>query len=107
MSPRAHVASVRSLVLTWGALMTLTALTVALADVPFGRFDVAVALGIASVKAALVGLSFMHLRHEGGMHALALLLALFFVFAFVSITLLDHAEYRPDVEERVEDLRYR
>ncbi len=49
------------LVLTWLALLALAALTLGLAYVPLGTFNVVVALGIAAVKAALVVTTFMKL----------------------------------------------
>jgi cytochrome c oxidase subunit IV len=47
-----------------GALLLLTVITVAVAQVDFGSFNIVVAMLIASVKAGIVGLIFMHLRYE-------------------------------------------
>jgi len=49
----------------WGALLALTAVTVAVAGLDLGRVAVAAALAIAAVKSTLVVLYFMHLRWEG------------------------------------------
>lgn len=57
----------RILVLSWIALMALLGLTVVLAYAPFGAFNVAVALAIATVKAGLVAMIFMELRGERGL----------------------------------------
>lgn len=47
------------------SLVILTGLTVASFYIGLGRlFAITLALAIASVKAALIGLYFMHLRHE-------------------------------------------
>ena len=54
----------KSYVIVWGLLIVLTALTVAVASIPLGLGNAAAALGIASLKALLVALYFMHLRHE-------------------------------------------
>ena len=51
--------------LIWASLMFLTWLTVWVAGIPLGAWNVVVALGIATVKASLVGLFFMHLIEEG------------------------------------------
>lgn len=47
-----------------GALIILTAVTVAVSYVHLGMMNVVVALLVASVKASMVALYFMHLRHE-------------------------------------------
>jgi len=48
----------------WGALLALTAVTVAVAGLDLGRVAVVVALAVAAVKSTLVVLYFMHLRWE-------------------------------------------
>lgn len=48
----------------WGVLLVLTAVTVEVSFLNLGLWNAAVALTIASVKAVLVALYFMHLRHE-------------------------------------------
>jgi cytochrome c oxidase subunit IV len=48
----------------WGALIVLTAITVAVSYLDLGLWNASVALGVASFKALLVALYFMHLRHE-------------------------------------------
>jgi cytochrome c oxidase subunit 4 len=55
----------RIYLMVWGALIVLTACTWGASYLALGIFNAAVALSIASVKAALVALYFMHLRHEG------------------------------------------
>ena len=45
-------------------LLVLTAVTVAVSRIDFGVFNIVVAMLIASVKAGLVGLFFMHLKYE-------------------------------------------
>jgi cytochrome c oxidase subunit 4 len=54
----------KTYILVWAALLLLTASTLGLSYVRLGAWNVAVALAIASVKASLVGLWFMHLRKE-------------------------------------------
>lgn len=48
----------------WGMLICLTAVTVAVAKLNFGKAAILVCLAIAAVKSALVFLYFMHLRYE-------------------------------------------
>ena len=45
-------------------LMILTAATVGAAYVPLGQFNIVVALAIATVKATLVVLFFMHAKYQ-------------------------------------------
>ena len=47
----------------FGALMVLTAVTVAVAFVDLGSLNILVALGVAVFKASLVVLYFMHLKY--------------------------------------------
>lgn len=45
-------------------LLVLTFITVAVSRVDFGTFNIVVAMLVASIKAGLVGLFFMHLKYE-------------------------------------------
>lgn len=49
----------------WGALIVLTVVTLLVAGIDLGGWNVPMAIAIATVKSALVGLFFMHLRFEG------------------------------------------
>ncbi len=59
-----HVVAKRVYFLVFAALMILLALTVTLAEVNLGRFNIVVALTIAVIKMLLVMLWFMHLRYS-------------------------------------------
>ena len=48
----------------FGVLVVLTIVTVAASRVDFGIMNLVIAMGIASVKAGLVALFFMHLKYE-------------------------------------------
>jgi cytochrome c oxidase subunit 4 len=65
----------------FAALLVLTAVTTGAAFVDLGPFNVAVAMGIAVVKAVLVALFFMHLRHSS---------RLIIVFVLASLAWLGH-----------------
>jgi cytochrome c oxidase subunit 4 len=54
----------RTYFMVWAILMVLTALTAAVSFVNLGQWNTPVALAIASSKALLVALFFMHLRYE-------------------------------------------
>lgn len=72
-------------------LLVLTAITVAAAGVRFGSpaVNVVVALTIATVKASLVALYFMHLRHDRPMYALIFVTGLVFLGLLLMLTLVD------------------
>ena len=94
----AHIASMRSLLGVFAALVFLTAVTVAVAYVDLGDYNLMVALVIATVKALLVSLFFMQLIHESGFNRLAFLGSIVFVMLFVSITLMDSGQYQNSVD---------
>ena len=55
--------------ITLAALLVLTVITVIVAGFDLGNINVVVAIGIATVKATLVALIFMHLRHDKPINA--------------------------------------
>ena len=58
------MAEYRTYILVWVTLLCLTVVTWAVSYVHLGIFNAVVALAIASVKASLVALFFMHLKSE-------------------------------------------
>lgn len=58
------MAAYKNYIIVWAALLVLTVVTVGVSFVHLGLWNAGVALAIASLKAALVALYFMHLRHE-------------------------------------------
>lgn len=89
-----HVVSVSVLLGVWAALVVLTVLTVGVTYVDLGRLNLWVALIIATVKAALVVLYFMHLRYDSPFHAFIFIVALSFVALFIIGTAGDTAAYQ-------------
>jgi cytochrome c oxidase subunit 4 len=78
-------------VLVWAALMVLTGVTLAVWKTHLSfELRVAAALGIATVKAALVALFFMHLWEHGGATRLVLATSMLFVVLLVGLTLADN-----------------
>jgi cytochrome c oxidase subunit IV len=73
------------------ALFILTAITVYVAGFDFGSnfVNLMIAMAIATVKASLVVLFFMHLRWEKGINAIVFLSSIFFVGVFMVFTFLD------------------
>lgn len=97
-APLAHVVEVRLLLAVFAGLIALTAITVAVSYFDFGAFNLIVALGVATLKAALVALWFMHLRYDGGLNAFIFLVGVAFLGLFLGIAMLDSVEYHPDVQ---------
>jgi cytochrome c oxidase subunit 4 len=80
---------IRIYLVVWGALVVLTAVTVAVSYVHLGLMNVVVALLVASVKASLVALFFMHLRYESRLVWGFALTPMFFLILIIAGTLLD------------------
>jgi cytochrome c oxidase subunit IV len=93
----AHVMPVKILVGIWIALMVLTFVTVAVTWVEMGALNLWVAMAIATLKASLVALYFMHLRYDRPINAIVFITALFFVMLFVGLALTDTAAYKPEM----------
>jgi cytochrome c oxidase subunit IV len=66
--------------------------------VDLGPWNLVVALSIATLKAALVALYFMHLRYDHPFNGLALVAALVFLAIFLVFTLMDAVAYQPDIQ---------
>lgn len=76
----------------WAALLLCTFITYKAAFIELGRFNAAVALGIATFKATLVVLFFMHVWHASEkLTKLVVVAALFFLFLLLGLTMTDYA----------------
>lgn len=82
-------------VVVWGALVVLTTATFLLARVDLGRLNLAVALVIATLKASLVVLFFMHLWDSRGANRVAFGLAVFYFLLLLGGILGDVATRYP------------
>jgi cytochrome c oxidase subunit 4 len=96
-----HAVPFRVLLVVFVALLVLTYVTVAARYVDLGSLNIWIALGIATIKGALVILYFMHLRYDSSFYSLVFVTALAFMFLFLGITLLDTVTYQPDIEKMV------
>src|SRR5690606_33511217 len=98
-NPISHVASVKQLLIVFIALLGLTALTVWQGTaLSLGSWELLVVLLIATAKATLVVLFFMHLLYDKPLNAIAFLVALWFAILFIGLTLGDALTYSTDVE---------
>ncbi|HEY6072427.1 MAG TPA: cytochrome C oxidase subunit IV family protein [Anaerolineales bacterium] len=71
------------------ALMVMTGITVGVSYINLGLWNVAVALIIASLKASLVALYFMHLKREGPLVWVFALFPVLFLVLIMAGTLSD------------------
>ena len=74
----------------FGALMILTAVTVAVAFVNLGVLNFPVAISIAIFKGTLVVLFFMHVKYSSKLTQLIVATAFFFLIVLFGLTLVDY-----------------
>ena len=89
-----HVTSVRLLVVVWIALMVGTWLTVSATYVDLGALNIWIGLAIATAKAVLVALYYMHLRWDKPFNLLLFLVAIAFLMLFIGIAMMDTDAYQ-------------
>lgn len=89
-----HVVPVSVLVGTLTALLVLTVITVRATDFNLGPLNIWIAMLIATTKAALVVLYFMHLRYDRPINAVVFIASLLFVALFITFALIDTAHYQ-------------
>lgn len=92
-----HVVPLRVLIAVWLTLLVLTVVTVEVAGVHLGEMGIVIALAIAVLKSTFVALYFMHLRYDRPFHAIAFVVALLFVFLFITLALVDTRQYRAEL----------
>ena len=76
-------------IVVWVALIALTFVTWQVSYIDLGMMNVVVALLIASLKASLVALFFMHLKYENKLVWAFAVFPLFFLFLIIMGTLMD------------------
>jgi cytochrome c oxidase subunit 4 len=75
----------------WGALLAGTLITYEVAKIDLGVFNAGVALIIATTKALLVGLFFMHLKGAGEkLLKLVVISTVFFLFILLALSMADY-----------------
>jgi cytochrome c oxidase subunit 4 len=83
---------VKSYFAVWGALLLGTYLTYKAAFIELGAFNSAVALIIATTKALLVALFFMHLKGASEkLLKLVVISTIFFLFILIALSMADYA----------------
>ncbi len=87
-----HVSSLASSLGVWLTLLVFTGITVGVAFINLGPFNAVVALSIATFKAIMVVLFFMHVKytHEK-MTPLVIVSAIFFLLILLALSMADYA----------------
>lgn len=83
-------AQVRTYLFTAGALIVLLGATVGMAFAPLGAWSPVVGLGIASIKATLVAVVFMHLSRSSGLARIFAAGGLFWLAILIGLALTDY-----------------
>ena len=86
-----HGLSTKKCIIVWLALMMLTAITVGVAEVNLGFFHVLVAMAVATIKAGLVILWFMHVKYEGTVVRCMIFIVFTILAIWISFTFFDVA----------------
>ncbi|HJO21330.1 MAG TPA: cytochrome C oxidase subunit IV family protein [Candidatus Marinimicrobia bacterium] len=84
-----HITPLRTYLIIAGILLFLSGLTVWVSYFDFGPLNVIIAMGVASLKATLVALFFMHLLWDDKKNLTIFVMSLMFLAIFIIITLLD------------------
>jgi cytochrome c oxidase subunit IV len=85
-----HIVSPKVYFAIFAALMIGTALTVWAAFQNFGKFNIVIALSIATIKATLVVLYFMHARYSPKRTQLVIVCSVFWLAIMLALTLTDY-----------------
>lgn len=93
----AHPAPIKLLMTVFVALIVLTLLTVLTAG-KVGQFGIFIALSIATVKAALVCLFFMHMWWDKSFNIIVFMTSFLFVSLFIGFTLMDTEHYQNTID---------
>lgn len=93
-----HVVSAKLYWLIFIVLIVCTVLTAVVATIDLGKFNTVVALGIATFKATLVALIFMHVKYTSEKMTKAILIsAVFWLILLLVLSLTDYSS-RPHAD---------
>ncbi len=87
---QSHITPLNTYLAVGASLLFLTAVTVWVARFDFGSWNMIVAMVVATIKASLVVLFFMHLLHDNKFFGAILLISLIALTVFIVFTMLDN-----------------
>ena len=94
-----HVLPRGTMLKVYGALLVLTVLTYAVAQVSFGSaIDITIAIAIAAVKASLVAMFFMQLKWDNQVNTMVFVSGIVFLAVLLGLTLIDTTVRGPDLD---------
>ena len=99
-----HIVSPRVYIVIFLTLMAGTAATVWAAYQNFGQFNIVIALAIATFKATLVVLYFMHARYSPKRTQLVIVCSVFWLAIMLALTLADYDTRSHDLQPGVSHL---
>jgi cytochrome c oxidase subunit IV len=85
-----HIVSPVVYIVIFASLMLGTAITIWAAFQNFGKFNIVIALAIATIKAILVVLYFMHARYSPKRTQLVIVCSVFWLAIMLALTLADY-----------------
>lgn len=86
---RHHIMPLKGYLAVWAALLVLTAVTVWVSYFNFGMLNIAVAIIVATIKAALVCFYFMHLKYDTLFNRIIFFSTIVFIALFMGFTFID------------------
>lgn len=93
-----HILPLSTYLIIGSILLGLTIITVIVAQFDFGRWNIFIALAIASCKAILVALYFMHLKYDNKIYMVIFVSSIAFLAIFITFTMMDTL-YRGEINE--------
>ncbi len=84
-----HITTNKTYIIVWIILMILTAVTVYVSYINFGILNIVIALVVASIKASVVALYFMHLKFEDSITWVFALFPLSLLALLIAMTITD------------------
>ncbi len=84
-----HITPLKTYIIVACALFVFTGITVGVSLIPLGGWNAVVAVLIASIKATLVGLFFMHLLYDKKIYLVIVMVAVVILFIFLTLTMFD------------------
>jgi cytochrome c oxidase subunit IV len=99
-----HIVSPKTYVVIFGSLMLGTYITYKAAYVDLGKFNIVIALAIATIKATLVVLYFMHARYSPKRTQLVIVCSVFWLAIMLALTLADYDTRSHDTQSNVSRL---
>ena len=85
-----HVVTPFTYMIVFGTLLVFTGLTVVAAYIDLGIFNPVVALAIATIKAVIVILFFMHVKYQSKLIKMTVAAGFFTFFALITMTMSDY-----------------